>query len=100
MLAYWQYRWKRPFGVTVRNRGRGARVCLEVERVEARTLLSIQLPRSFSVGIDPTAVVIADVNGDGKPDIITANFGSNDVSVLLGNGDGTFQAAQDFAVGT
>jgi Bacterial Ig-like domain (group 3)/FG-GAP-like repeat/FG-GAP repeat len=39
------------------------------------------------------SVVVADVNGDGKPDIIVANNFSNTVSVLLGNGDGTFQAA-------
>ncbi|MBW2540482.1 MAG: VCBS repeat-containing protein [Deltaproteobacteria bacterium] len=33
------------------------------------------------------------------PDIITANRGSNDVSVLLGNGDGSFQSAYHFATG-
>src|SRR5580700_5065840 len=38
-------------------------------------------------------VAVADVNGDGKPDLLVANFQSSTVSVLLGNGDGTFQAA-------
>jgi hypothetical protein len=42
---------------------------------------------------------LADVNGDGKPDIITANLYNSSVSVLLGNGDGTFQAAKTFAAG-
>ena len=46
------------------------------------------------------SVAVADLNGDGKPDLVTANTASNDVSVLLGNGDGTFQAPQSFAVGT
>jgi hypothetical protein len=43
-----------------------------------------------------TAVAVADVNGDGKPDILVGDVAgdkSSSVSVLLGNGDGTFQAA-------
>jgi hypothetical protein len=44
-------------------------------------------------------VQLADVNGDGKPDIITANLYNSSVSVLQGNGDGTFQAAKTFAAG-
>jgi VCBS repeat protein/FG-GAP repeat protein len=44
--------------------------------------------------------VIADLNGDGKLDLATANFNSNDISVLLGNGDGTFQPPVNFSAGT
>src|SRR5262249_32248224 len=39
-------------------------------------------------------------NGDGKPDLAVANRGNGTVSVLLGNGDGTFQAQLTFAVGS
>jgi FG-GAP-like repeat len=39
---------------------------------------------------DARSIVAADVNGDGKPDVIVAN-GNGTVGVLLGNGDGTFQ---------
>jgi len=39
----------------------------------------------------PTAIVAEDFNGDGKLDLAVASSDSN-VSVLLGNGDGTFQA--------
>jgi len=51
------------------------------------------------VGSDPVAVVTADLNHDGHPDIITTNYYSNDISVLLGNGDGTFQPAESFPAG-
>ncbi len=58
------------------------------------------------VGVDPKSVVVADVNGDGKPDLIVANSGQlgNDtsaggISVLLGNGNGTFQSATNFNSG-
>jgi hypothetical protein len=46
-----------------------------------------------SGGAGAFSVAVADVNGDGKPDLAVANYSSNDVGVLLGNGDGTFQAA-------
>ena len=42
------------------------------------------------------AAVIDDVNGDGKLDIVSVSD-TQQISVLLGNGDGTFQAAQSFA---
>jgi hypothetical protein len=54
----------------------------------------------FPVGLAPSAIAAADFNADGKLDLVTSNGGSNNVSVLLGNGDGTFQAAVDYAVGT
>jgi hypothetical protein len=46
-----------------------------------------------SGGAEPDSIVVVDVNGDGKLDLVTANAGSLSVSVLLGNGDGTFQPA-------
>ena len=49
----------------------------------------------------PTSYVLADMNGDGNLDLVTANPSNNDnnVSVWLGNGDGTLQAPQDFGTG-
>ena len=44
------------------------------------------------------SVTVADVNGDGKPDLLVAN-GDGSVGVLLGNGDGSFQAAVSYGSG-
>ena len=54
---------------------------------------------SFDTGGDSRGVAVGDLNGDGKPDLATANFETNTVSVLLGNGDGTFGARTDFGAG-
>ena len=45
-----------------------------------------------SGGVDPTSIAVADVNGDGKPDLLVVNGSNNTVGVLLGNGDGTFRS--------
>jgi hypothetical protein len=56
-------------------------------------------PKVYAAGPQPQSVKIADVNGDGRPDIIVANLGPGGdgtgmagVSVLLQNADGTFAA--------
>jgi len=52
-----------------------------------------------SGGNNPSALLNADFNADGKLDLAIANQGSNDVSILLGTGTGTFGTASNFAVG-
>ena len=44
-------------------------------------------PRTYFVGTAPASVTVADINGDGIPDMLIANQGSNDVSVLFGSYD-------------
>jgi hypothetical protein len=43
-------------------------------------------------GSGPTAVAVGDFNKDGHLDVVVTNSGNNNVGVLLGKGDGTFQA--------
>ena len=61
-----------------------------------------------SNGLGTSAVAVADVNGDGKVDLLVANqcnltcpdlSPDGSLSVLLGNGDGTFQAAVTYDAG-
>jgi hypothetical protein len=53
----------------------------------------------FGTGGWPYSVFAADLDGYGDLDLVTANSGSNDVSVLLNNGDGSFAAATPFSAG-
>jgi Ca2+-binding RTX toxin-like protein len=73
-----------------------------IEPLEKRTLLSASLsfasPSSVSVGAEIESLALTDLNGDGVKDAVTANYNGT-VSVMLGNGDGTFQAAQTISDG-
>ena len=64
---------------------------------------AFHLPLSFKAGATalsyPYSVALVDLNGDGKLDMVTANAVENSVSVLLGNGDGTFQPSLNFPTG-
>jgi len=53
----------------------------------------------FSVGHVPTGAASGDFNGDGKLDLTVTNQGDATVSILLGNGDGTFAAQRTFPTG-
>lgn len=63
---------------------------------------------TYNSGGQTTSLAVADVNGDGQPDVVVANacttggsFGCNgSVGVLLGNGDGTFQKAKTYPAGS
>src|ERR1700687_5009571 len=51
-------------------------------------------------GTNPSPVAVGDFNNDGEDDLVVANCASNSVSVLLGNGDGTFAPAHSFPAGS
>ncbi len=59
-------------------------------------------PAFYATQSGPSSVLISDFNGDGKLDIVASNYQSGaqgSVSLLFGNGNGTFQPAQYFNAG-
>jgi FG-GAP-like repeat len=72
----------------------------------SNTPLFLPVVTYSSGGTGASSVAVADVNGDGKPDLVVANICASDtdcskgtVAVLLGNGDGTFQTAVTYGSG-
>jgi hypothetical protein len=53
----------------------------------------------YGTGGNPGGIAIGDLNGDGKPELATANSGADTVSVLANGGDGTFATRRDYATG-
>jgi hypothetical protein len=71
-------------------------------------LASFARPVLYSAGFGSQGVAVADLNGDGHPDMIVVDAQcdaqcyecvQSQVSVLLGNGDGTFQPAVNYPAG-
>jgi hypothetical protein len=60
---------------------------------------TLRIGKKAAVGPLPQSIVAADFNRDGKLDLLVANLqtGVNTISLILGNGDGTFQPDQEFA---
>lgn len=65
--------------------------------------LAVQPPQDHSlripVGKEPEAVLVSDVNGDQWQDLVTANSESDDLSVVLGSGNGNFRPEQRYPAG-
>ncbi|CAF3564904.1 unnamed protein product, partial [Rotaria sp. Silwood1] len=62
---------------------------------------TFQTQRIFSVGnnIQPIAITVADFNNDGRLDTVVANYRGSNITVLLGNGNGTLQAQYSMSTG-
>jgi hypothetical protein len=54
---------------------------------------------NYGAGDAPFSVFCADLDGDNDLDLAVANFGSDNVSILQNNGDGTFASAVDYGAG-
>ncbi len=68
--------------------------------VKAQVSFAPRVNYLLGLGTTPYGVFSADFNGDGKMDLVTANTGGTNVSVLLGSGTGTFAAAVNYAAGS
>ena len=120
-----QRRWDLPGGGELRLGRTGSRVCGGGGCERGRQARSVVANGDGSVGVllgngdgtfqaavsygsggaSASSVAVADVNGDGKLDLVVANYcassdcANGSVGVLLGNGDGTFQAAVPYSSG-
>jgi FG-GAP-like repeat len=74
----------------------------DLELLERRCLLSAAVSfgptEDISLSSKPAELAVASLTGDGKQDIVTLNYGGT-VSVIMGNGDGTFQPPKDIPDG-
>jgi len=76
----------------------GILACAALGASTARAAVNFTRAGDIGVGSTPLAIAAGDIDGDGKIDLVTANNDSGDVSVLWGNGDGTFPASASLAV--
>ncbi len=66
----------------------------------AGTVSGFAAPVNIPVRTQPSYVVVGNFNGDSNADLAVANFGSNNLSILLGTGSGTFTSAPDVPTGS
>src|SRR5262249_40071780 len=60
---------------------------------------SVQAFKTFNVGNTPYDLEIADFNNDGKLDIVAADQGANQVSVIFSQGNRVFTSSTEYVVG-
>ncbi|MGB9601721.1 MAG: FG-GAP-like repeat-containing protein, partial [Limisphaerales bacterium] len=60
---------------------------------------SFSVGSTFAVGSNPQSIAAARINSDTNLDIVTANYSSDNITILSGNGDGTFMTFTNYPAG-
>ena len=99
-------RWTRRFSLLFVLSAFGGAIPFLSSAAAQQSPIFLVVPSYSSGGNEAVSLAMADVNGDGKPDLVVANMCASQgnctngsVSVLLGNGDGTFLAAVTYSSG-
>lgn len=83
-------------GDATRGASRSNAVTVTINASPSSGLLAAASP---ATGTRPIRIATGDLDGDGKPDLVTVNSTAKSLSVLMGNGNGTFQPRVDYATG-
>jgi len=89
----------RTVSVTVASSPGGSSNVVFFEVAYPRSWAALSAPVRFAAGAGPSSLATGKFNGDNKLDLAVANNGSSNVSILLGNGNGTFKPAVDYNAG-
>ena len=89
----------RPDLLTANSRSNAAGVLLNTTPVATPRIFMPVVTYSTGANGSPYGIAVADVNGDGRPDLLTANYGTNSAGVQLGTGTGTFGAVTSYSTG-
>jgi hypothetical protein len=83
----------------VRSRDAAGNVAFSNDATFTTTASLFGPPAPFPAGSRAHGVAIGDLNGDGFNDLVTANAAADTISVLMGNGNGTFAVPVAYATG-
>jgi VCBS repeat protein len=84
--------------IVVGNQGSTFSVLIGKGNAEYQPVVQVN-PVEPPAAVNPRMLALADFNGDGNLDVATANFATNNISVLFGKGNGSFEAPQTYTDG-